>query len=171
MDLNRLPGMHIVDRLEEMLMGFFLAVMTLLTFIQVVLRFAFNAGWVWSLEATVYCFAWLVLIGISQGVRTRSHIAVELAVAHLSPRKRRAAAFVALAICIGYGVLMLYGSAAFVSGLYQVGHHARDIPVPRWLLVIILPIGFTMLLVRLAQLGWGLLTGRETSLGFGRGNP
>lgn len=160
--------MPFIDRLEEALMGFFLAVMTLLTFIQVVLRYVFNSGWVWSLEATVYCFAWLVLIGISQGVRARSHIAVELAVSRLSPARRRIAGFAALAICIGYGLLMLYGSTIYVAGLFEVGHNARDIPVPRWLLVIILPIGFAMLLVRFVQIGWGILTGRETTLGFGR---
>lgn len=160
--------MSFIDRLEEALMGVFLAVMTLLTFSQVVLRYVFNTGWVWSLEATVYCFAWLVLIGISQGVRARTHIAVELAVSRLSPGKRRVAGIAALAICMGYGLLMLYGSATFVSGLYEVGHNARDIPVPRWLLVIILPIGFAMLLVRFGQLGWAMFSGRETSLGFGR---
>ncbi len=151
-------------------MGLFLAAMTLLTFAQVVLRFVFNTGWVWSLEATVYCFAWLVLIGASQGVRSRSHIAVEMAVMRLTPRKRRIAGIVALMICIGYGMLMLYGSLVFLNGLYDVGHNARDIPVPRWLLVIILPIGFVLLLFRFTQLGWGILTGRETTLGFGRDN-
>lgn len=149
-------------------MGLFLAIMTVLTFVQVVLRYVFNTGLVWSLEATVYCFAWLVLIGVSQGVRSRSHIAVELAVTRLSPVNRRIAAITALAICLGYGLLMTYGSLVFVSGLYDVGHHARDIPLPRWLLVIILPLGFAMLLFRLVQLGWALVTGRATSLGFGR---
>jgi C4-dicarboxylate transporter DctQ subunit len=163
--------MSFIDRLEEALMGFFLAVMTVLTFTQVVLRYMFNTGLVWSLEATVYCFAWLVLLGISQGVRARSHIAVELAVSRLSPEKRKIAGIAALLVCMGYGVLMLYGSADYVSGLYNLGHDARDIPVPRWLLVIILPIGFALLLFRFVQLGWGILTGRETSLGFGREEP
>jgi C4-dicarboxylate transporter DctQ subunit len=54
--------------------------------------------------------------------------------------------------------------------LYDVGHLARDIPVPRWVLVSILPIGFALLLFRFTQLGWGILTGRESTLGFGRDN-
>ena len=41
-----------------------LAAMTLLTFVQVVLRYVFAGGFVWSLEVTQYLFAWLVLIGI-----------------------------------------------------------------------------------------------------------
>ena len=58
-------------------MAISLAFMTILTFIQVVLR-EFGTGWVWSLEATTYAFAWMVLIGMSYGVRTQAHIAIDL---------------------------------------------------------------------------------------------
>ena len=52
----------LLNRLEEGLMATLLALMTLLTFVQVVLRYAFNSGLVWSVEATSYSFAALVLI-------------------------------------------------------------------------------------------------------------
>ena len=68
----------ILERFEEIAMASLLAFMTLLTFTQVVLRYVFNSGWVWSLEATTYAFAALVLVGMSYGVRTNSHIAVDL---------------------------------------------------------------------------------------------
>ena len=66
-------------------MAMLLAFMTLLTFIQVVMRYLFNSGWVWSLEATTYSFAALVLIGMSYGVRTRTHITVDLFLSRLRP--------------------------------------------------------------------------------------
>ena len=43
--------------------------MTLVTFSQVVARYVFNTGVVWALELTVYLFAWLVLLGMSYGVK------------------------------------------------------------------------------------------------------
>ena len=73
-----------------------LAFMTVLTFVQVVLRYGFGTGFVWSLEATTYTFAWLVLIGMSYGVRTEAHIAVDLVTSRLPPRGARAFAGVAL---------------------------------------------------------------------------
>ncbi len=45
-----------IDHVEEWFMAAALGFMTLLTFIQVVLR-EFGTGWVWSLEATTYTFA------------------------------------------------------------------------------------------------------------------
>ena len=65
-------------------MALALAFMTIITFIQVILRYVFGTGLVWSLEATTYAFAWLVLIGMSYGVRTRAHIAVDLFSSRLS---------------------------------------------------------------------------------------
>ena len=148
-------------------MAFLLAFMTILTFIQVVLRYVFNSGWVWSLEATTYSFAWLVLIGMSYGVRTKAHIAVDLITSHLSPGVRRMVALLALLLCIVYCILMFYGSYIFVDRLYALGNMARDVPAPKWLLTTIMPIAFVLLAFRFVQVGWHILQGdqSETELG------
>jgi C4-dicarboxylate transporter DctQ subunit len=43
--------------------------------------------------------------------------------------------------------------------MLMLGVHAEDIPLPRWLLSIILPIGFGLLALRLLQVLWHVLTG------------
>jgi len=139
------------DRLEEAFMIVMLAGMTLLTFVQVVLRYAFGTGLVWSLEVTTYLFAWLVLIGMSYGVRTQAHIAVDLLTSRLPPRVARGVALVALVGALAYCALMIYGSWAFVDRLMALGNDARDIPLPRWLLTAVMPFGFALLAVRLLQ--------------------
>ena len=139
------------DRLEEAFMIVALAFMTLLTFVQVVLRYGFGTGFVWSLEATTYAFAWLVLVGMSYGVRTGAHIAVDLVTSHLSPRLARIVASAALACGLVYCTLMIYGSGMFLERLVTLGNNARDIPLPRWVLTGIMPIAFGMLALRLVQ--------------------
>jgi len=128
-----------------------LAAMTLLTFVQVVLRYVFGTGFVWTLEVTTYLFAWLVLIGMSYGVRTQAHIAVDLLTAKLPPRAARGVALVTLACTLAYCALMIYGSALFVQRLMTLGNAARDIPVQRWVLTAVMPLGFVLLAVRLLQ--------------------
>lgn len=135
-------------------MGVALAFMTLATFTQVVLRYVFGTGLVWSLEATTYSFAWLVMVGMSYGVRTSSHIAVDLVTSKLSPRAARVVAFAALAVSLAYCVLMAIGSAAFVERSFALGNYARDIPLPRWFLTGIMPVAFVLLAVRLLQAAW-----------------
>jgi C4-dicarboxylate transporter DctQ subunit len=139
------------DRFEEVFMIVALAFMTLLTFAQVVLRYGFGTGLVWSLEATTYAFAWFVLIGMSYGVRKEAHIAVDLVTSRLSPRCARIVAAVALVCGLTYCAFMLYGSALFLERLTALGNNARDIPLPRWVLTGIMPIAFGMLALRLVQ--------------------
>ena len=57
------------DRLEENLIAIFMGLMTLITFANVIARYVFNSNILWALEATVFLFAWLVLLGVSYGVK------------------------------------------------------------------------------------------------------
>jgi C4-dicarboxylate transporter DctQ subunit len=151
MDRAIRTALSLFDRIEEIFMGAALAFMTVLTFAQVVLRYAFGTGLVWSLEATTYTFAWLVLVGMSYGVRTQAHIAVDLLTARLPPRAARAAAVLAFAAAIAYCALMIYGSGLFVERLMTLGNEARDIPLKRWALTAIMPLAFALLAARFAQ--------------------
>jgi C4-dicarboxylate transporter DctQ subunit len=162
---------HLVNRLEEVLIAFLLAVMTALTALQVLLRYGFNTGLIWSLEATTYSFAWLVLLGMSYCVRTRTHIAVDLLVKRCAAPLRKLLGLAAIAVCLAYSVLMLYGSGMFVRRLYTLGNEARDLPVARWLLSIMLPIGFALLAWRFIQLGVNIWRGRVEGLGLAEKAP
>jgi C4-dicarboxylate transporter DctQ subunit len=152
------------NRLEEGIIALLLAAMTLLTFLQVVLRYLFNTGLVWALEATTYLFAWMVLIGISYGIRAGAHIGIDFVVKALPRLPRRIAGAVAIGLCLVYAGLMTYGSYNYIDRMVMLGVDAEDIPLPRWLLGIILPIGFALLCVRLLQAAWELLQGRRDGL-------
>ncbi len=151
------------DRLEETFMIVALTIMTALTVVQVVLRYVFATGFVWSLEATTYTFAWLVLIGMSYGVRTEAHIAVDLLTSRLTPRGARVIAAIALTAGVVYCALMIYASSLFVDRLMTLGTNARDIPLPRWLLTGIMPIAFVLLALRLVQAAGPVLWRAGTS--------
>lgn len=151
----------IVNRLEEGVLAILLGLMTILTFVQVVLRYAFNSGIVWSLEATTYSFAALVLIGMSYGVRTHTHIAVDLFTRKLPKRIQRGVNVIAVVACLSYAVLMLYGATVFVDRLFVLGNYARDVPAPKWLLTTTMPLGFVLLTYRFLEVGWRLLRGGD----------
>lgn len=153
-----------IARLEEGLIALLLAAMTLITFVQVVLRYLFGSGFVWALEATTYLFAWLVMLGISYGVRRRAHIGVEAAVTMLPQWARRPMALIACAAALVYAALMAYGAWRYVDRLAMIGNNARDIPLPRWLLTTCLPLGFALLILRLLEATWGVARGRAPGL-------
>lgn len=152
---------RVLHRLEEWLLAAILAVMTSLTFLQVVLRYVFNSGLLWALEANFYMFGWLVLIGMSYAVRVKAHIGVDAAIRLLGPRSRRFVGLVVVALTIVYTGLMLYGSWAYLDRLKILDVEAEDIPIQRWILSSCLVIGFALLLIRLVLMGWRILSGRS----------
>lgn len=154
---------NFINRLEEALVAFLLAAMTIVTFIQVVLRYVFNAGFVWALELTIFLFAWLVLIGMSYGVRVGSHIGVDLLVKNLPPIQAKIVGLISILLCMFSGV-MAVGGYQDIDLLLLIGIEAEDLPIPLWIPKLILPIGFLLLFVRFAQAGWNLLTGKGTGL-------
>ncbi|MCB1859805.1 MAG: TRAP transporter small permease [Gammaproteobacteria bacterium] len=155
---------NLINRLEEVLVALLLAAMTIVTFTQVVLRYVFNAGFVWALELTIFLFAWLVLLGMSYGVRVGAHIGVDLVVKTLSPPVAKVVGLAAIALCMFYAATMAVGGYQDVDLLLLIGIEAEDLPIPLWIPKLILPLGFILLFIRFAQAGWRLLTGKDTGI-------
>lgn len=155
---------RIVERLEEGIIALLLALMTIMTFSQVVMRYIFNDGLSWALEATMYMFGWLIFIGISYGVRIGSHIGVDALVRILPPRGQRIAGLIAIALALLYAVIVFYGSYKYVGTMHTLGVEAEDLPIPRWILLMIIPIGMILMMIRLLQAGWAILRGEKSGL-------
>ena len=100
---------RIVNEIEETLIAVILGLMTVITFANVVARFL-DSNILWALEATVFLFAWLVLLGASYCVKTRAHLGVDVVLNVVSPAVRRILGIIAVAACLAFSVLVLIGS-------------------------------------------------------------
>ncbi|MEO8443122.1 MAG: TRAP transporter small permease [Betaproteobacteria bacterium] len=141
-----------------------LAVMTMITFLQVIARYVFNYSFVWALELVTFLFAWLIFLGMCYGVRMGSHIGVDALVKKLGPRAARIAAIAATVLCIAYAGIIFTGSWRYVSKMHEIGTLAQDMPIPLWVPRLALPIGFGLLGIRFAQVLFRLIAGKEAHL-------
>jgi C4-dicarboxylate transporter DctQ subunit len=101
---------RIVNELEETVIALILGIMTIITFINVILRYGFNTGLIWGLEAVTFLFAWLVLFGVSYAVKVTAHLGVDAVINLMSPPMRRIVALIAAAVCLAYAALVLKGA-------------------------------------------------------------
>lgn len=144
-----------INELEESFIALILGLMTIITFINVVLRYGFNSGLIWGLEAVTLLFAWLVIFGISYAVKTTAHLGVDAVTGMLPPRPRRVLALLAGAVCLFYAFLLCKGAwdywanfanlpqttgRWFPTGFeemtrtsYRSWYEVVDIPMPEWL--------------------------------------
>ena len=156
--------MRWLEHLEEGLVAFLMAAMTLVTFMQVVARYVFNYSFVWALELTGVMFAWLIFAGMSYGVRVGAHIGVDVLVKSLASGARRAVVIVATLLCLGYALIVTWGGFLYVRKMYEVGILMQDIPIQQWIPRLILPLGFAMLAFRFAEVLVRLARGGEAHL-------
>jgi C4-dicarboxylate transporter DctQ subunit len=156
--------MRWLEHLEEGLIAFLMAAMTLVTFMQVVARYGFNYSFVWALELTGVMFAWLIFIGMSYGVRVGAHIGVDAVIKSLSAGAARVVAIVATVLCIVYACIVFVGGFTYVRKMYDVGILMQDIPIQQWIPRVILPLGFALLTLRFLQVLYRLATGGEAHL-------
>ncbi len=156
-----------VNALEEGIIALLFAAMTIVTFAQVVARYVFNSGMVWALELTTYLFAWLVLFGMSYGVKVSAHLGVDAFVKLFGPGPRRIFGLLAVAAGLIYGGILLVGSWEYVGKLYKIGIESEDLPIPQWVPMAILPVGVALLMFRLGQVGGRIWTRRQDGLLLG----
>jgi len=156
--------MRWLERLEEVLIIFLMAAMTLVTFAQVVARYVFNYSFVWALELTGVMFAWLIFTGMSYGVRVGAHIGVDAVVKSVGPRAARVVGSIAAALCVVYAVIVTIGGTQYVRKMHEVGILMQDLPIEQWIPRVILPLGFALLAFRFAQVLFRLVRGEEAHL-------
>jgi C4-dicarboxylate transporter DctQ subunit len=182
--VKRIGG--IVNQIEETLIAVLLGLMTLITFANVIARYVFNDNILWALEATVFLFAWLVLLGASHCVKITAHLGVDALVNAVSPGVRRVLTLAAVLCCIAFSILMLVGGwnywwkFATTASFLEV----QDVPmpdflqflaawlnegepyekIPRYIPYAVLPIGMALLTYRFIEAGWRVLQSRQTLL-------
>lgn len=99
-----------INSLEESVIAGLLGLMTIITFANVVARFAFNSNILWALELTVFLFAWLVLLGASYAVKTHAHLGVDAILNMVSPGPRKVLALISVGCCLAFSLLLLKGA-------------------------------------------------------------
>lgn len=99
-----------VNAFEETSLAALLGVMTLVTFVNVVLRYVFNSSLIWGLEVVLILFAWLVLFGITYGFKVTSHLGVDAIINLLPHRGKRVLAILSALVCLAYAALLLKGA-------------------------------------------------------------
>ena len=156
--------MKILDRLEEWIISLMLLGMTGLAFMQVVRRYVFKTGFSWTLELTMVLFAFMIFVGISYGVRVGSHIGVDAVVNLLPPKAHRIVSMLAVVLSLVYVGLVLYGASIYVGKMMDVGVEFDDLPIERWKVLIIMPIGYCLIGFRFLQILYKLATGQMEGL-------
>lgn len=102
--------LHKYCRMLEMLIAACLAMMVLLVFGNVVLRYVFNSGIAVSEEMSRWLFVWLTFLGGIVALREHAHLGTEILVSKLNPLGKKICLLMAYALMLVMCWMLFSGS-------------------------------------------------------------
>ena len=116
-------AINLTCKVLEFLIAFGLAVMVVLVFGNVVLRYGFNSGITMSEEVSRWLFIWVTFLGAVVALREHAHLGVDMVVNRLPPLGKK--------VCLVVGhVLMLFIVALLFQGSLVQARLNWDVAAP-----------------------------------------
>lgn len=103
------------ENLEKVLCVALMTLMTIIIFIQVIMRYVFQNSLTWSEEFVRYCFIWLVYIGASYGCKRGAHIKIDAAL-KMYPQKLKKYVVILGDLCV-----LILAAYIITTGIHLVG--------------------------------------------------
>lgn len=155
---------RVIDLVEKYLISIGFAAATLLLFTNVVLRYLFDTGLTWVLEAVQYMFAWVVLVGAAHGVKVGIHLGIDILVERFSDEVRRIIALISLLLCLVFVGTVNVLSIEYIVKIYQWGDLTLDLQIPQWIPYLAIPVGLTLMFYHFLFVGWNIWTGKTLGI-------
>src|ERR1700746_3550695 len=156
--------LKILDRLEEIIIASLMGAATLLTFVTVVHRFLVDAPllypylfWInltWSQELCIYMFIWMAKFGAAYGVRTGTHVGVDVLINRLNAHWRKWVILFGLFGGAAFTAIVGTMGAKFVIELMSTDQVSPDLELPSWLVYACIPLGSYLMSFRFLQVMW-----------------
>ena len=139
------------ERFEEIIGVIVLAVVVSLIFIGVMMRLLFKSGLPWQEELSRILYVLVVYLGASYGMRTNDHIRINIISNLLPPRARKVLRVVTDFIWAGFNITVIIMAMQVYQKMQRFLGESAVLKIPLHVVFLIVPLGFTLLTLRLIQ--------------------
>lgn len=173
--------LRILDRFEEILISFLMALAVVLIFVTVVHRFSIGfaadmVGWArahempalqgyarstfkainaikltWAQEACIYLFVWMAKFGAAYGVRIGIHVGVDILAENLHGTAKKTITVIAMSGGILFTGIIAWIGTDFVWHVYKGGQISPDLELKMWIIYLAVPLGSSLMCFRFIQ--------------------
>lgn len=135
---------NFLDLVSTTVMTVTMSVATLVAFVNVVMRYVFNASLTWAGELTSYLFIWSALFGAAYGFKIGMHLGVTILIQTLKPRVAKVLLSVSLMIILVYLMALIKWGYEFVMFNKMLEQVSVDLHLPFWIIYLCVPIAMTI---------------------------
>ncbi|MEG1998155.1 MAG: TRAP transporter small permease [Clostridiales bacterium] len=137
------------DWFLKAVMGSSSLILFVVTFLQVVFRFAFKAPLAWSQDIIRLCFTYLVFLGAAYCVRENAHLNIDVLLTSLKVKYQRILQITIQVILLAFFVFLIYYGVLFaMSGAKQT---APYLPLPMSLYYMSVPLSAAFMFFYMIQ--------------------
>ncbi len=177
-----------VQRVEENIIITIITSILLVSLGQIIARDGFESGWSAALEFQMFAFSWLIILGMSFGIKYRLHLGIDIITKAVSRPVARAFGFFGALCGLFYGLILLdstwlnamgvdvkSGAIDYWVTFYEksrIGVDELRYPefiqswfgvgerVQKWVVLLVVPIGLALLSLRSLQACVDILLGK-----------
>jgi TRAP-type mannitol/chloroaromatic compound transport system permease small subunit len=118
--------------------------------VNVLLRYSFSVGSVWSQELEWHLLAAVILLGMSYAIQRGDNVRVDVFYANFSPRAKFVVNIVSGVLTLAIALVFIKLSLGYVAQSYAINETSPDpggIPL-RWAVKGLIPLGFGLLAIQ-----------------------
>jgi TRAP-type mannitol/chloroaromatic compound transport system permease small subunit len=122
---------------------------------NVLLRYTFSIGSVWSQELEWHLLAPMVLAGMTYALGQGEHVRVDVLYARYPPRAQAAVDVLSALLAVAFALLVIRYSLPYLMQSWSIGEISSDpggLPY-RWALKALIPLGFALFALQAAAQG------------------
>ena len=128
--------------LENAMLIFGMLSTTFILFANVIMRYFFHSGIVWSNEYANYAIIWIVCGGCGYCVRTDAHMKITAIPDMISDRTVKAVLNVLVClICLAFSLILLTSGAKLITTMIARNQKSAAMQIPLWWIYLSFPVG------------------------------
>lgn len=151
----------IFGKIEEIIAGICLTIMSVLAFTNVLARYFFHASFSFSDEITTYLFVLLSLVGAAIAAKRHEHLGFTVIEDLVPPHIKRILNFISYLMAVIFTSIIFYYGILMVISQYTLGQKTANMQWPEWIFGSFVPIGAFFVLIRFLQILIHIISGKN----------
>ncbi len=143
-------------------MAILLAIMTILSFTNVVMRYFFNNALSWTDEVCCYCLAISAFLSLPATIRNKSMIRVDTFTTMLSKPTQRIISIICTILVVVFSTFLIVGGFELIAVTAKTGQRSPALQIPVANIYWVMTICFILAVLRGIQVLILDITGKET---------
>lgn len=128
-----------------------MTLMTVLIFVQVIMRYVFSNSLTWSEELARYAFIWLIYFGISYGAKIMKHLKIDAFLSLFPQKARPLVEILGDILFFVFAIFIVYTSFGLVQKQLGLGQRSPAMGIPMAVIYAAPMVGFALTVIRQAQ--------------------